>query len=976
MKHKWTLDELIDHWTLLPNDLELVNRRRTDSNRLGFAIVLKYFQIEGRFPRRRREVPQAVIEYVAKQLQVTPQLYHQYDWRGRSIKTHRATIRSHLGFREGTVADAEAVIEWLCIEVLPHESKAESVVETIYQRYRTLKIEPPTASRIDRLVRSAQRQYSEQFCQQIAARLPAETKRQLDALLNLDVEKEEELAFRSSFGQLKTDAGAISLKSILAEVEKLKRIRQAALPPHLFDDVPLRVVKLYWERVTGEKPREVRRHAPDLRYTLLAAFCWLRQREITDNLVDLFIGIVKRIGSNAENNVDRKLLRDMKRVRGKGRILYNIAKASTAHPDGIVSQVIYPVANEDLLGHIVHEFQTVGSYDDQLLMAARNSYARHYRRMVPALLEVLQFRSNNVQNKALMKALEIIRQYTDSDRKYYLVDDEVPLDDIVPVQWRGLVLRRKSRGTERVNRISYEVCVFQVLREQLRCRAIWVEGAYRYRNPNEDLPSDFSERRPVYYEALQQPLDAATFISRIRQEMVDALSMLDEGLPANRWLAIVANSKRRIRLSPLPAQPKPVNLYYLKRLVQEQWPMTPLLDMLKETDMRVRFTDKFQTTATREYLDSDTLQKRLPLCLYALGTNTGFKRIGHEETVDALQHIRRRYVNKLNLRAAIAEVVNAIFHVRHTHIWGEATTACASDAKKFAAWDQNLLTEWHVRYRGPGIMVYWHIDKKAACIHSQVKRCSSSEVAAMIEGVLHHCTEMSVEKNYVDSHGQSEVAFAFCHLLGFRLLPRLKPISKQRLYRPFKIEAGTFANLQPILTRPIRWKLIEQHYDEMMKYATALRLGTVEAEAILRRFTRGGVQHPTYKALAELGKAIKTIFLCESLHSLDLRREIHEGLNVIETWNSANSFIFYGRGSEIATNNRQAQEISVLAMHLLQVSMVYINTLMIQQVLAQPEWHSRMAPEDLRALSPLIYSHVNPYGRFDLNMSERLALEG
>lgn len=79
-------------------------------------------------------------------------------------------------------------------------------------------------------------------------------------------------------------------------------------------------------------------------------------------------------------------------------------------------------------------------------------------------------------------------------------------------------------------------------------------------------------------------------------------------------------------------------------------------------------------------------------------------------------------------------------------------------------WEPHILplTEWRVRYRGPGIMVYWHIDKKAACIHSQVKRCSSSEVAAMIEDVLHHCTEITVKQNYVDSHGPSEVAFVFC----------------------------------------------------------------------------------------------------------------------------------------------------------------------------------------------------------------------
>ena len=54
----------------------------------------------------------------------------------------------------------------------------------------------------------------------------------------------------------------------------------------------------------------------------------------------------------------------------------------------------------------------------------------------------------------------------------------------------------------------------------------------------------------------------------------------------------------------------------------------------------------------------------------------------------------------------------------------------------------------------------------------------------MIEGVLRHCSEIEVEKQYVDSHGQSEVAFAFCHPLGFQLLPRLKAIHTQRLYRP------------------------------------------------------------------------------------------------------------------------------------------------------------------------------------------------
>lgn len=117
-----------------------------------------------------------------------------------------------------------------------------------------------------------------------------------------------------------------------------------------------------------------------------------------------------------------------------------------------------------------------------------------------------------------------------------------------------------------------------------------------------------------------------------------------------------------------------------------------------------------------------------------------------------------------------------------------------------------------------------------------------------------------------------------------------------------------------------------QHYDQMVKYATALRLRTAETEAILRRFTKKNVQHPTYKAFAELGKALKTIFLCRYLHDEVLCREIYEGLNVVEQWNGAPEFVFFARRGEMASNCRENHEVSMLALHLIQNCMVYINT--------------------------------------------------
>src|SRR5260221_8520041 len=155
-----------------------------------------------------------------------------------------------------------------------------------------------------------------------------------------------------------------------------------------------------------------------------------------------------------------------------------------------------------------------------------------------------------------------------------------------------------------------------------------------------------------------------------------------------------------------------------------------------------------------------------------MATNMGLTRLtmsddgNPRESYSDLEYIQRRYIHRDALRSAIAAVVNATFAARQPEIWGDATTACASDSKKFAATDNSILTQWHNGYHGPGILIYWHVEKGAMCIYSQLKSCSSSEVAAMIEGVLHHCTTMQVERNYVDTHGQSEVAFAFSYFPG------------------------------------------------------------------------------------------------------------------------------------------------------------------------------------------------------------------
>ncbi|MFE4924307.1 Tn3 family transposase [Streptomyces sp. NPDC056661] len=268
------------------------------------------------------------------------------------------------------------------------------------------------------------------------------------------------------------------------------------------------------------------------------------------------------------------------------------------------------------------------------------------------------------------------------------------------------------------------------LRDAIRRREIYVEGGLRRRNPEDDLPSDFEATRTVHYAAIRQPMDPQAFTADPKQRMTAGLDRLSAALLDGSAGGVKVTTRKGepwITVPKLEALDEPTGLQALKDEVVRRW------GLLGNADFLSGFSDEFSSVAAYERIDRATLQRRLLLALFALGTNMGIRAIvatgEHGESEAALRHVRRHFITADNLRAAVRKLVNATFAARDTAWWGTGT-ACASDSKKFGSWSSNFMTEYHARCGDNGVMIYWHMKRKNVCMYSQLKSCSSSEVAA------------------------------------------------------------------------------------------------------------------------------------------------------------------------------------------------------------------------------------------------------
>ena len=414
-------ESIIEAYSLIPPEIDFLVRRRK-GNRLAQALLLKYFQEHSRFPEKLEDIPSEAIKWVAKQLAESPELIEDYDWYGRTGMRFRTLIRNWLGFRPITVKGQAELRDWLDEIALPQEHRLSHLEKIAYQRLKEQKIEPPTEGRLRRLTLSAIHRYEQRFFTETAAKIDADIQERLMRLVHkkreiiiedIPIEQDDDEPTNYPIYELRADAGGAKVKTMRAVAGRLKYLQAIGLPHDLFADIPQRFLEEYAQKAKVESLSHLQRHRDEQTITLLAAFSWVRERQLTDQLVELLIQLLNTIRLRAKQKVEQELLADFIKVGGKQQLLFQMVAAIWKNPDGIIRDVLYPLIGEDRLEQLVKESKQTGNYYQHIQTRISGSYTHHYRQILPELLEVLEFRSNNDLYKPLIDALSLISAYLD-----------------------------------------------------------------------------------------------------------------------------------------------------------------------------------------------------------------------------------------------------------------------------------------------------------------------------------------------------------------------------------------------------------------------------------------------------------------------------------------------------------------------------------------------------------------------------------
>ena len=991
-----TAEELAAIYAPTPEEIAFATgTARGEGSVLSLLVMLKAFQRLGYFPRPE-EVPAAVVGHLRICLGVDLEVPAIAPLRSRY--RHQQAIRAWLGVTPwGQVARHVATAAGhRAAQVMDNPA---DLINAVIEELVAARYELPAFSTLDRLVGHVRALVNGHLCTAVLARLSPTWQARLDTLLDTDNPRR-----RSALNLLKAapeNATLAHLRELQAHLAWLLSFDErpaatagddAADGAH--GDQDALTVERLLDGITPAKVQHFAAEAKALdadglrvvgaakRATLL--LCLLRQAQVAarDDLVEMFLKRIARMQTAAKEELVR--LREQHRATTEHLVaVFADVLQATVVPEDRPAADGAAETDDAAVGRAVRAVVAARGGHETLLdaCAAVSAYTgnnwlpllwRFYRSHRSALFRLARSLTitPTTQDRSVAAALAFLLEHAGARGRWLPAGVSLAFAGDA---WRRLI-HAAHRGDPVFDRRQFEVCVFLHVAAELRTGDLCVAGSERYADYRAQL-LPWARCAPLitdYCRDLGLADTPAAFVQQLKDWLTEVAADVDRAYPENGQVVIdargVPSLKRPVRAAPPP------DLAPVEAALAERLPERSLLDVLGNAEHWAGWTRHFHPRSGADP-KLDRPAERYIITAFGYGCNLGPAQTARHTrgvvTPHMLSFVNRRHVTAGALDRALRDLIACYARFALPRLWGTGKAA-AADGTKLDLYERNLLAEYHIRYGGYGGIAYHHVSDQYVALFSHFITCGVWEAVYIIDGLLKNTSAIQPDTLHADTQGQSTPVFALAHLLGIKLMPRIRHWQDLVFYRPDK--ETRYAHIDALFGDAIDWRLIETHWQDLLRVVLSIRAGTVLPSTLLRKLGHYSRKNRLYQAFRELGRVVRTVFLLQYLSDLALRQRITAATNKAEAYNGLTKFLFFGGEGVIAENDPEEQEKRIKYTDVVANAVILQNVADMTRVLHELAREGQPASrEAMAALSPYRTRHLKRFGDYVLDLDTRPA---
>lgn len=997
-KRQFTAKELTEIYT--PNKSEIAFAYATtkgESNILNLLCLLKSFQRLGYFPSVT-EIPPKIVNHIRSNLKLSVDIVLGYENR-KTMYRHRTAIREYLQVnpfnKNGLRIAIKAVNESATIMDNPADLMNIAIAELVKARY-----ELPGFNTLNRLVRRVRNIVNQRLFALVLGRISSDYQKRL-----LDLLDRHPLEHQTSFNSLKQLPKSPTRNNINDFIVHSIWLDSLGDVKLILKDITTTKIHHFAAEARVLDAHEIKDFTLSKRITLILCLIYSAQVTARDSLVEMFLKQMRSINNDAQKELElikKRIQETQEKLVG---VLTNVlhvfvdenqlAPAQASSHPGIEVSDIYssnsqeqtPELNfsvellknqgESLFTKLNNVFTQDGGAERLLLECeAINAYRgnnhlpllwkfyKNHRQTFFRLVKALNFKSTT-NEQSVIEALQFV--LLNSHRRGEFLSSGIELDFISDT-WRKLVVVKQGEKTKFVRR-HFEVCVFYYLAAELRSGDICVVGSEDYGDYREQL-LPWSECLPLvdqYCENLGFPNTASGFTLTLKSWLTDTAAAVDAGYPNNHHFMINDQDEpilKKYQRNELSASAK-----LLIEKIEERFPERNLIDILRNVDYWTNFTRHFGPLSGSDPKIERATERYL-LTTFTYGCNLGPTQAARHMrgivTAKELAFVNRRHVTVDKLNAALVDIINRYNALNLPSVWGDGKSA-AADGTKYELYEENLLSEYHIRYGGYGGIAYHHVSDTYVALFSQFISCGTWEAVYIIEGLLKNSSDIQPDTIHADTHGQSTPVFALAHMLGIKLMPRIRNWKDLNFYRPDK--ETVYQHIDSLFSETINWQRIETHWQDILQVVLSIQTGKISSAILLRKLGNYSRKNRLYQAFQELGQVVRTVFLLQYISDMQLRKEITAVTNIVEAYHKFSKWFFFGGFGVVMKNDPIEQEKVIKYKDLVANAVLFQNVVDLTDILRDLHLSGYLIDrEDVAVVSPYITAHVKRFGDYLIDM--------